>query len=121
MSDQYKFNLDEADIPKVYYNIAADLPKPLAPPLHPGTGQPIGPADLAPLFPMGLIMQEVSTERYIEIPEPVREIYKLYRPTPLRPWLVFSDMSPSLELRAPSESPSRLFSRLSRLPTLGSL
>jgi len=83
MSDQYKFNLDEADIPKVYYNIAADLPKPLAPPLHPGTGQPIGPADLAPLFPMGLIMQEVSTERYIEIPEPVREIYKLYRPTPL--------------------------------------
>ena len=83
MSDQYKFNLTEADIPKAYYNIAADLPKPLAPPLHPGTGQPIGPDDLAPLFPMGLIKQEVSAERDIEIPEPVREIYKLYRPTPL--------------------------------------
>jgi tryptophan synthase beta chain len=83
MSDQYKFNLDEADIPKAYYNIAADLPTPLPPPLHPGTGQPLGPADLAPLFPMELIKQEVSTERYIEIPEPVREIYKLYRPTPL--------------------------------------
>ncbi len=83
MSDQFKFNLDEADIPKAYYNIAADLPTPLPPPLHPGTGQPIGPDDLAPLFPMGLIKQEVSTERYIEIPEPVREIYKLYRPTPL--------------------------------------
>jgi tryptophan synthase beta chain len=83
MSDQTKFNLAEADIPEVYYNIAADLPKPMLPVLHPGTGQPIGPADLAPLFPMGLIMQEVSTEREIEIPEPVREIYKLYRPTPL--------------------------------------
>jgi tryptophan synthase beta chain len=83
MSDQYKFNLTEADIPKVYYNIAADLPTPLPPPLHPGTGQPLGPDDLAPLFPMGLIKQEVSAERYIEIPEPVREIYKLYRPTPL--------------------------------------
>jgi tryptophan synthase beta chain len=83
MSDQVKFNLDEADIPTSYYNIAADLPKPLDPVLHPGTGQPIGPADLAPLFPMELIKQEVSAERYIEIPEPVREIYKLYRPTPL--------------------------------------
>ncbi len=83
MSDQVKFNLNEADIPTAYYNIAADLHKPLDPVLHPGTGQPIGPADLAPLFPMELIKQEVSTERYIEIPEPVREIYKLYRPTPL--------------------------------------
>lgn len=83
MSDQVKFNLTEADIPTAYYNIVADLPKPLDPVLHPGTGQPIGPADLAPLFPMELIKQEVSAERYIEIPEPVREIYKLYRPTPL--------------------------------------
>jgi len=83
MSDQTKFNLTEADIPTAYYNIAADLPKPLDPALHPGTGQPIGPADLAPLFPMELIKQEVSAEREIEIPEPVREIYKLYRPTPL--------------------------------------
>jgi tryptophan synthase beta chain len=83
MSDQYKFNLTEADIPKAYYNIAADLPKPVPPTLHPATHRPIGPDDLAPLFPMGLIQQEVSAERYIEIPEPVREIYKLYRPTPL--------------------------------------
>ena len=83
MSDQIKFNLAEADIPTAYYNIAADLPKPMPPVLHPGTGQPIGPADLAPLFPMELIKQEVSSERYIEIPEPVRDIYKLYRPTPL--------------------------------------
>jgi tryptophan synthase beta chain len=83
MSDQIKFNLAEADIPTAYYNIAADLPTPLPPPLHPGTGKPLSPDDLAPLFPMGLIKQEVSTERYIEIPEPVREIYKLYRPTPL--------------------------------------
>ncbi len=83
MSDQTRFNLTEADIPKAYYNITADLPKPLPPVLHPGTRQPIGPSDLAPLFPMELIKQEVSPERFIEIPEPVREIYKLYRPTPL--------------------------------------
>jgi tryptophan synthase beta chain len=83
MSDQTKFNLSEADIPQAYYNITADLPVALSPVLHPGTGQPIGPADLAPLFPMELIKQEVSTEREIEIPEPVRDLYKLYRPTPL--------------------------------------
>ena len=78
-----RFMLSQRDIPTNWYNIAADLPAPLAPPLHPGTGQPIGPADLAPLFPMELILQEVSTERYISIPEEVREIYKLWRPTPL--------------------------------------
>jgi len=78
-----RFVLNEADIPEAYYNIAADVPVPLPPVLHPGTGQPIGPADLAPLFPMALIGQEVSTERFIEIPGPVREAYKLYRPTPL--------------------------------------
>ena len=71
MSDT-KFLLDESDIPRAWYNIMADLPTPPPPPLHPGTGQPIGPADLAPLFPMALIMQEVSTERAIEIPEQVR-------------------------------------------------
>ena len=65
-----KFVLDESRIPRVWYNIAADLPTPPAPVLHPGTGQPIGPADLAPLFPMALIGQEVSTEREIEIPGP---------------------------------------------------
>jgi len=78
-----KFLLSEDQIPKAWYNIAADLPVPPAPVLHPGTGQPIGPADLAPLFPMALIGQEVSAEREIEIPEPVREAYRLYRPSPL--------------------------------------
>jgi tryptophan synthase beta chain len=78
-----KILLGEHEIPKTWYNIAADLPVPLPPVIHPGTRQPIGPADLAPLFPMAIIMQEVSTEREIEIPEPVREIYRLWRPTPL--------------------------------------
>jgi tryptophan synthase beta chain len=78
-----KFLLSEDQIPRAWYNIVADLPIPPAAVLHPGTGQPIGPADLAPLFPMALIGQEVSTEREIEIPEPVREAYRLYRPSPL--------------------------------------
>jgi len=80
---QRKFMLDEKDLPTHWYNIQADLQKPLPPPLHPGTGQPIGPADLAPLFPMELIKQEVSTERWIAIPEPVRDAYRVWRPTPL--------------------------------------
>jgi tryptophan synthase beta chain len=80
---QTKFVLDESRIPRSWYNIAADLPVPQAPPLHPGTHQPIGPDDLAPLFPMALIGQEVSGEREIEIPEPVRDAYRLYRPSPL--------------------------------------
>jgi tryptophan synthase beta chain len=78
-----RFTLGEEDIPRAWYNISADLPVPQSPPLHPGTHQPLGPADLAPLFPMALIMQEVSTEREIEIPDPVRELYKQYRPSPL--------------------------------------
>src|SRR5687767_15302215 len=78
-----KYLLDEKEIPTKWYNIQADLKTPAAPPLHPGTGQPIGPADLAPLFPMEIIKQEVSQERYIGIPEEVLEAYKLYRPTPL--------------------------------------
>ena len=80
---QTKFVLDESRIPRAWYNIAADLPVPPPPPLHPGTGQPIGPDDLAPLFPMALIGQEVSAEREIEIPDPVRDAYRLYRPSPL--------------------------------------
>ena len=83
MSDSVKYTLDETQIPKYWYNIAADLPKPPPGPLHPGTLQPIGPDDLAPLFPMALIMQEVSTEREIEIPEPVRDVYRQWRPSPL--------------------------------------
>jgi tryptophan synthase beta chain len=83
MSDSVKYSLDETQIPKHWYNIAADLPKPPPAVLHPGTLQPIGPDDLAPLFPMALIMQEVSTEREIEIPEPVRDVYRQWRPSPL--------------------------------------
>jgi tryptophan synthase beta chain len=81
--EQIKYLLNEDQMPTAWYNIQADLPEPLPPVLHPGTGQPIGPEDLAPLFPMELIMQEVSQERYIEIPEEVRQIYCQWRPSPL--------------------------------------
>jgi tryptophan synthase beta chain len=81
--DTVKYLLNEEQIPRAWYNIQADLPEPLAPVLHPGTKQPVGPADLAPLFPMALIGQEVSTDREIEIPEPVIEIYRQWRPAPL--------------------------------------
>ncbi len=83
MSDQTRFMLNETDLPKAWYNINADSPVPPAPVLHPGTKEPVTPEFLSVLFPMELIMQEVSTERFIQIPEEVREIYKLYRPTPL--------------------------------------
>jgi len=83
MSDTIKYLLPESEIPKDWYNIVADLPEPPPPVLHPGTHEPVGPDDLAPLFPMSLIMQEVSGERYLEIPEPVRDIYKQWRPSPL--------------------------------------
>ena len=83
MTEPTKYLLDENAIPSAWYNIQADLPSPPPPVLHPGTLQPIGPDDLAPLFPMALIGQEVSTEREIEIPLPVREAYRAWRPTPL--------------------------------------
>jgi tryptophan synthase beta chain len=83
VNKQTKFVLDEKDMPTQWYNIQADLPEPLPPVLHPGTGKPIGPADLAPLFPMELIKQEVSTERWIDIPEEVRDVYRMWRPTNL--------------------------------------
>ena len=83
MSETIKYLLDETQLPKRWYNIQADLPKPAPAVLHPGTHQPIGPGDLAPLFPMELIMQEVSTEREIDIPEPVRQVYRQWRPSPL--------------------------------------
>jgi len=83
MVDTIKYLLSEEQIPKTWYNIMADLPSPPPPPLHPGTLKPLGPDDLAPLFPMALIMQEVSADREIEIPSPVREIYKQWRPSPL--------------------------------------
>jgi tryptophan synthase beta chain len=78
-----KITLRESEIPTHYYNIQADLPSPLPPPLHPGTKEPIGPEALAPIFPMGVIKQEVSQERMIEIPDEVRDIYRLYRPSPV--------------------------------------
>src|SRR5712664_4282658 len=78
-----KILLDEQEMPTRWYNILADLPFPPSPPLHPATRQPIGPADLAPLFPMELIKQEVSQDRFIDIPQPVQDVYRLWRPTPL--------------------------------------
>ncbi|MCC5931688.1 MAG: TrpB-like pyridoxal phosphate-dependent enzyme [Cyclobacteriaceae bacterium] len=78
-----KILLSENEIPTHWYNIQADMPNPTLPPLHPGTKQPVGPDDLAPLFPMGLILQEVSQEQFVEIPDEVRDIYKIWRPTPL--------------------------------------
>ncbi|MBI3989741.1 MAG: TrpB-like pyridoxal phosphate-dependent enzyme [candidate division NC10 bacterium] len=81
--DETKITLTEQEMPKAWYNILPDLPRPLDPPLNPATGQPIGPEALTPIFPMALIMQEVSQERWIEIPEPVRKVYTLWRPTPL--------------------------------------
>jgi len=83
MDKRTKFTLDENEIPTQWYNILADMPEPMPPVLHPGTGNPVGPDDLAPLFPMELIKQEVSTERWIDIPEEVRDIYRLWRPTTL--------------------------------------
>jgi tryptophan synthase beta chain len=78
-----KITLAESDLPTHWYNIVPDLPVPPPPVLHPGTHQPVGPDDLAPLFPMDLILQEVSSERFVEIPEEIREVYRLWRPTPL--------------------------------------
>ncbi len=83
MTQSVKYLLDESRMPKSWYNLVADLPTPPPPPLHPATLQPLGPDDLAPLFPMSLIQQEVSTEREIEIPKPVFDIYRQWRPTPL--------------------------------------
>ena len=83
MSERTKFILDESQIPAQWYNVIPDLPAPPPPPLHPGTGQPVGPDDLAPLFPMELIGQEVTGESYVDIPGEVIDVYKLWRPTPL--------------------------------------
>ncbi len=81
--ERTKILLDEAQLPTHWYNIVPDLPTPPPPYLHPGTREPVGPEDLAPLFPEALVAQEMSTERYVEIPEEVREIYRLWRPSPL--------------------------------------
>ncbi len=81
--EQSKIILEDREIPRQWYNIMADMPTPMSPPLHPGTGKPVAAEDLAPIFPMNIIEQEVSTERWIDIPEPVLEKYLLWRPSPL--------------------------------------
>src|ERR1700751_2747990 len=83
MDRQVKYVLPESELPRQWYNVLADLPSPPPPPLHPGTREPVGPDDLAPLFPVALIGQEVSGDRSIPIPEPVIDVYRLWRPTPL--------------------------------------
>lgn len=83
MNQEIQFNLPAKELPTHWYNLLADFPEPVPPPLHPGTKQPISPDLLAPVFPENLIAQEVTTERWVEIPAPVREVYQLYRPTPL--------------------------------------
>ena len=80
---RHKYELSEDEMPTRWYNIVADLPTPPPPPLHPGTHEPVGPADLAPLFPMGLIEQEVTTDRYVDIPGGVLDVYRQWRPSPL--------------------------------------
>ncbi len=110
--ERTKFLLDERDLPRAWYNINADLPAAgiqLPPVLHPGTGKPIGPDDLAPLFPMALIGQEVSTERWIEIPEPVLAVYRMWRPTPLiraRRWEKALDTPAHIYFKYEGVSPS---------------
>ena len=83
MTTPTRFTLTQADIPTHWYNVQADLPEPVPPPLHPGTKQPITPDLMTAIFPENLVMQEMSPERWIEIPEPVREVYGLWRPSAL--------------------------------------
>ncbi len=112
MSDLTKIVLTEHDMPTHWYNINADLPAAgveLPPPLHPGTKQPVGPEDLAPLFPMALIEQEVTTERYVEIPDEVQDVYKLWRPSPLhraRRWEAALDTPAKIYYKNESVSPA---------------
>src|SRR3954470_7347556 len=100
MIESAKYLLPESDIPTHWVNLLADLGPPPHPPLHPGTKKPLGPQDLAPIFPMGLIEQEVSADPEIEIPDEVREIYKLWRPTPL---------SRALRLERTLDTPAHLY------------
>jgi tryptophan synthase beta chain len=111
MTDSVKFILDENEIPKSWYNIVSDLPEPPAPVIHPGTGQPVGPDDLAPLFTMAAIMQEVSAERQIDIPEPVRDIYRQWRPSPLYR---------AYRLEAALDTPARIYYKYEGVSPAGS-
>ena len=83
MSTPTRFDLTQSDIPKQWYNILADFPEPMPPPLHPGTKQPVTLQDMTAIFPENLVLQEMCPDRWVEIPEPVRDIYALWRPTPL--------------------------------------
>jgi tryptophan synthase beta chain len=111
MSDQVKYVLDESRLPEAWYNLAADLPEPPPPVLHPGTGQPVGPDDLAPLFPMEIILQEVSTDRHVPIPEEVRAVYTQWRPTPLYR---------ARRLEATLETPARIYYKYEGVSPTGS-
>ena len=111
MDETVKYTLDESRLPEAWYNIAADLPEPPAPVLHPGTGQPVGPDDLAPLFPMEVILQEVSTEQRIPIPEEVRDVYRQWRPTPLYR---------ARRLERDLETPARIFYKYEGVSPTGS-
>ncbi|MGH2457866.1 MAG: TrpB-like pyridoxal phosphate-dependent enzyme [Chloroflexota bacterium] len=106
-----RITLSESELPRQWYNINADSPKPPAPVLHPGTMQPIGPPDLAPLFPMDLILQEVSAERWIDIPDEVRDVYKLWRPTPLHR---------ALRLEKHLQTPAKIYYKYEGLSPVGS-
>jgi len=111
VGETVKFVLDESRLPGAWYNLAADLPTPPPPPLHPGTGQPIGPDDLAPIFPMQIIMQEVSTEERIAIPEEIRDVYRQWRPTPLHR---------ARRLEAVLETPARIYYKYEGVSPSGS-
>lgn len=108
---QRKFTLEERNIPTSYYNILADLPTPMDPPLHPGSKQPVGPQDLMSIFPMELIKQEASLERFVEIPDAVRNAYTLYRPTP-----VFR----ALQLERALDTPAHLYYKFEGVSPSGS-
>ncbi|CAN5688462.1 TrpB-like pyridoxal phosphate-dependent enzyme [soil metagenome] len=111
MAEVTKVVLAESEIPEAWYNIQPDLPSPLPPVLHPGTHQPIGPDDLAPLFPMALIGQEVSQDRYIDIPGAVLDIYKMWRPTPLYR---------ALRLEKALDTPARIYFKYEGVSPVGS-
>jgi len=109
--ESYKIHLSESEMPQEWYNLIPDLPRPLPPYLHPGTGQPVGPQDLAPIFPMDLIMQEVSPERFIPIPDDVLRIYRLWRPSPLHR---------ARKLEAALKTPARIYYKNESVSPAGS-
>jgi tryptophan synthase beta chain len=108
---QHKILLDEGDLPTRWYNVLHDLPTPPPPVLHPGTGEPVGPQDLAPLFPMPLIEQEVSAAQYVEIPGEVLDVYRLWRPSPLYR---------ALRLEAALGTPARIYYKYEGVSPAGS-